>query len=162
MRFVRDVSNVGWGLFRSGARSAAALLLLAAGCGKGDDRTPIAGKATFAGKPIVFGTIEFIPDDSKGHKGPAGVAEIQNGAFDSAKSQSGIYPGPHLVRITGYEEVPVTSTDETKPSTSKPLFVGFSTLADLKGAPYDVDVPESAKGKDFSKPMSPARPQNVP
>ena len=144
------------------ALTMAAALLVALGCGKKDDRTPVAGKATFGGKPIVFGTIEFLPDSSKGHKGPAGVAEIQNGEFDSARSQSGIYPGPHIVRITGYEEVPVTSTDETKPSTSKPLFVEYSISADIKGSPYDIDVPESAKGMDSSKPMKPARPQNIP
>ena len=159
---MKVVAKPGRSSLRPAVKTAAAVLLLALGCGKGDDRTPIAGKATFSGKPIVFGTIEFLPDESKGHKGPAGVAEIQNGEFDSARNQSGIFPGPHIVRITGYEEVPVTSPDETKPSTSKPLFVEYSIPADIKGSPYDVDVPESAKGKDSSKPMSPARAQNIP
>jgi hypothetical protein len=63
-----------------------------------------------------------------------------------------VLPGPHLVRITGYEERPVSSTDETVPSTSKPpLFFGYTIEADLFSDEQDFEVPASAKGFDLLK-----------
>lgn len=126
-------------------------VLLLSGCGgSGDQLSNLSGKATFAGKPIAFGQIEFIPDAGKDHKGPAGSAEIVDGAFDTSRGGQGIVPGPHEVRITAYEERPAPANpDETVPSTSKPpLFVGYVLREDLKAGNKDFDVPESARGFD--------------
>jgi hypothetical protein len=125
--------------------------LTAGGCGRaGSGRTNLAGKATLAGKPIPFGIVEFVPDDKKGHKGPVGSAEIVNGEYSTLQGDTGVLPGPHLVRVTGYEERPITSTNENEPSKSKPLFVEYVTNADLAGPAYDIEVPDNAKGVDFS------------
>lgn len=130
--------------------AAAVCCALAAGCGGGDgiELTDLSGKATFAGKPIAYGQIEFVPDVSKSHKGPAGSAEIIDGAYDTSRGGKGVVPGPHQVRITAYEEKPAASSaDETAASTGKPpLFMNFTLNEELKDKSRDFDVPESARG----------------
>lgn len=136
-------------------RLAACLLcvLSLTGCGRGSKLQNVTGKATFAGKPIAYGTIEFIPDIGRGTRGPAGTAEIINGDFSTLKPNGrGVVDGPHLVQLTAYEEKPVGSTDETVASTSKPpLFVGYTVKVDGFLAEHNFDVPESARGFDLYK-----------
>lgn len=122
------------------------------------------GKATFAGDPIVYGSIEFVPDSEKGHKGPAGAAEIVEGTYDTRKGGRGVVSGPHKVRITAYQEKPPPDhQDETVPSTAKPpLFAGYTIEAELSGGQKDFDVPESAKGFDIYKSAAPQRSANEP
>lgn len=124
------------------------------GCGGGLKLQEVSGKASFAGKPIAYGSLEFIPDGTKGTKGPPGSAVIINGEYDTRKEGGrGVVPGPHLVRVTAYEEKPVGSTDETVPSTSKPpLLSGYTINVDGFTAEQNFDVPESAKGFDLFKP----------
>jgi hypothetical protein len=131
-----------------------AAVLASSGCGGGMKLQQVTGKATFAGKPIAYGMIEFIPDATRGNKGPAGAAEIINGEFSTRKQNGrGVIQGPHTVRITGYEEKPVGSTDETVATTSKPpLFIGYTVNVDGFLAEQNFDVPESAKGTDIYKP----------
>lgn len=137
-------------------------VVLLAGCGGGSDveLTDLSGKVTFAGKPVVYGQIEFIPDSGKGHQGPAGSAEIVDGAYDTSASGRGIVPGPHLVRITAYEARPAAaSEDETAPSSAKPpIFAGFTLEQELKETSKDFDVPETARGFDLLK-SAPAGPR---
>ena len=135
-----------------------------AGCGgsSGVERTDLKGKATFAGKPIVYGQIDFLPDTGKSHKGPQGSAEIVNGEYDTSKTGAGVLPGPHKVQLTAYESRPASSTDETVTTKAAPLFVAYELTADVKGPEYNVDVPAEAKGFDASKPQKGARPVNVP
>ncbi len=127
---------------------------MASGCGgSGLKLQQVSGKATFAGKPIAYGTIDFVPDTARDTKGPAGAAEIINGEFDTRKQNGrGVIAGPHIVRITGYAEKPVGSADETVASTSKPpLFIGYTVNVDGFLAQQDFDVPESARGFDIFK-----------
>ncbi len=131
-----------------------ASVCMVSGCGgSGLKLQPVSGKVTFAGKPVAYGTIDFVPDTARGTKGPAGTAEIINGVFDTRKQNGrGVIAGPHIVRITGYEEKPVGSTDETVASTSKPpLFIGYTVNVDGFLAEHNFDVPESAKGTDIYK-----------
>lgn len=129
------------------------------GCGGSvKERTNVAGKATFSGKPIVYGQIDFLPDSAKGHKGPSGGAEIVNGEFDTAKMGAGILPGPHRVQITAYESKPANNTDETVTTKSTPIFVGYEVTAELGSSPYEIDVPASAKGFDSFKSSQQNRP----
>ncbi len=124
------------------------------GCGGDGLRLQtVSGKATLAGQPIVYGSIEFVPDGTKGTKGPAGSAEIINGEYSTSKPNGqGVVQGPHLVRITAYSEKPVGSTDETVASTSKPpLFIGYTINVDGFTSPQNFDVPESARGFDLYK-----------
>ena len=140
-------------------------LLFLMGCGSGDiPLTDVSGKATFAGQPIVFGQIEFVPDSAQKHTGPAGSATISNGAFNTAEGGSGISPGPHLVRITGYDTVPpATSEDETATTQgTPPLFVGYTIEMDVPGGEVTIDVAESAKGFNLYSGQQPKRSGNEP
>ncbi|AMV20067.1 hypothetical protein [Planctomyces sp. SH-PL14] len=129
------------------------LLVTAVGCGGAtSERTNVKGKVTIGGKPVVYGTIDFSPDSSKGHKGPAGTAEIVDGAYDTAASGGGIFPGPHIVVVTGFDARPSSNTNETVASTVKPLFTGYRVATDISSGTYDLDVSGDAAGKDFSQP----------
>jgi hypothetical protein len=130
---------------------AVASACLLTGCGGSDiELTDLSGKVTFAGQPVVYGQIEFVPDSGKGHQGPAGTAEIVDGSYST--------------RITAYEERPVAaSDDETAPSSSKPpIFSGFTLEKELKEKSQDFDVPETARGFDLFKSRPAAPRSNIP
>jgi hypothetical protein len=144
---------------------AVASACLLTGCGGSDiELTDLSGKVTFAGQPVVYGQIEFVPDSGKGHQGPAGTAEIVDGSYSTRSTGRGVLPGPHLVRITAYEERPVAaSDDETAPSSSKPpIFSGFTLEKELKEKSQDFDVPETARGFDLFKSRPAAPRSNIP
>jgi hypothetical protein len=112
----------------------------------------VQGKVTFAGQPVNYGSIEFVPDPARGGNGPVGYAEIVQGQYSTRQANGrGVIDGPHLVRITGYESQPVASNDENAPSTSQPLFSGYTINVDGLMAEKDFDVPESARGFDLFK-----------
>ena len=122
------------------------------------------GKATFAGKPIAYGSIDFTPDAAKEHKGPAGSAEIVDGQYSTRETGRGIVPGPHQVRITAYEvKPPPANPDETVPSDAKPpIFTGYTIAAELAAGEKDFDVPESAKGFNIFKDPAATPSANAP
>jgi len=132
-----------------------ALILVTLGCSGGLKLQDVTGKATYAGKPIPYGTIEFIPDVARGNQGAPGSAEIIDGQFSTRKQNGrGVVTGPHVVRITAYEEKPMGSKDETVSSTGKPpLFSGYTVNVDGFLAEHNFEVPESAKGTDIFKPQ---------
>lgn len=135
------------------------------GCGSGEvPLTNLSGTANFAGKPIVFGQVEFVPDAAKQHTGPAGSAVISNGTFSTAETGTGISPGPHLVRITAYENVPpAASEDETAVVDGPPpLFVGYTVEMDLQNSELNIDVPEDAKGFNLYATQKTKRNANEP
>jgi hypothetical protein len=130
------------------AAIAAILMSLATGCGSEVDRQDISGQVTFAGKPIGYGQIMFMPE-TKAKLAPTGEAEIVDGRFDtSLPGGRGIIPGPHQVRVTAYaQRPPEPSDDETLPTLSDPpIFVGYVLKADVKAGENSFDVPEDAKG----------------
>lgn len=135
------------------AACAVAIIFSMTGCSGEPQREQISGKVTFGGNPVVYGTIDFIPDSAAGHSAPAGSALIVNGAYDTAQGGSGIFGGPHLVRITAFEEPPPPSTaDETQVVEVKPpLFSGYTIQASIGGGSRDFDVPAEAKGFDLMK-----------
>lgn len=119
------------------------------GCGQsGVQPVDVSGKVTFGGEPVKFGLLEFVPDSAKGHQGPAGSAEIVDGQFTTRGAGRGVIPGPHLVRVTGYEKKPASSQgDETIITKADiPLFLMFTIPVEKVGAKCDLDVPASAKG----------------
>ncbi|MHC4181375.1 MAG: hypothetical protein ACYSWU_28080, partial [Planctomycetota bacterium] len=70
---------------RPAARSAVGVLcgclvcLILPGCGGGPDLPPVAdvsGVVTIDGKPLPRGTIQFVPDESKGPGGATAVGRI--------------------------------------------------------------------------------------
>ena len=127
--------------------------LLTAGCGSGDSikLTDVSGKATFQGAPIAYGQIQFVPDANAQHEAPAGLAEIVDGAYNTAQGGKGIIPGRYDIRVTAYPSRPVVAATEVtedvaaEPSV-KPLFVGYTLNADIQSAQHDIDVPAEAAG----------------
>ena len=78
-----------------------AALAVAAGCSSEPKLAQMSGKVTFKGKPVPAGYISFTPDF--GQKGEVRVVQIKDGVYDSSKEQTpGIFPGPCVVRIAGY------------------------------------------------------------
>ena len=128
-------------------------LLLTAGCESGVNVEDVAGQVTFAGQPVKYGTIQFIPASTDEEPGPAGRAEIIDGRFDTAVSGSGIVAGPMKVRITGYESKSeeVTEDGTNSGKSTPPLFSGYTIETDVAGPTQDFEVPESAKGFDIFK-----------
>jgi hypothetical protein len=125
-----------------------ALASLVIGCGSEVDRKDLSGQVTFAGKPIAYGQIMFMPE-TKAKLAPTGEAEIVDGRFDtSAPGGRGIIPGPHQVRVTAYAaRPPEAPDDETLPSLDDPpIFSGYVFKADVKAGENSFDVPEEAKG----------------
>lgn len=117
------------------------------GCGTGEEgpaRYPVSGSVTYDGQPVPRGTVAFEPDSSKGNNGPAVVAPIQDGRYETA-SGAGTVGGPHLVRIEGFDGQPTTLPDGMAMPDGKKLFPDFSTTAELpnEAATQDFDVPVS-------------------
>jgi hypothetical protein len=78
-------------------------LMLLPGCGGGPRLHHISGEVLFDGKPVPAGEIFFDPDASKQHDGPQGFARIENGRFDTRQGGIAVAPGPHVVRILGFD-----------------------------------------------------------
>lgn len=80
--------------------------LVSAGCGGGEKgtRCDVAGTVTFDGTPLVAGRIYFTPDASKQNTGPQGVADINDGRFDTHAGRGKGGPGgPVIVLIQGFD-----------------------------------------------------------
>jgi hypothetical protein len=113
------------------------------GCGgpDGPPRYPVEGTVTYQGEPVPVGRIVFEPDDSKGIRGPAASATIDEGRFETRPGK-GAVGGPHRVRIQGYEgggsgEAPMGPL----------LFSEHRTTVDLpeEASTHDFEVPASAQ-----------------
>jgi hypothetical protein len=120
------------------------VLLLAGACGRGGPhRYDVSGRATYQGRPIPAGVIFFDPDIRKGNDGPQGYAQIKNGHYDTAQTQTGTVGGPHLVRIQGFDGKPGNELPM-----GAPMFREHQILADLpkRETTLDLDVPD-AKSK---------------
>jgi hypothetical protein len=133
------------------------------GCGMGaPEFHQLTGNVTFDGKPVVYGTVEFIPDSAKGHQGPAGSADIVDGVYDTSKAGGkGLSKGPHVARVTLFaEKLPPTNPDETVVTKSPlPIAVGFPLNVEVTGPTLDLAVPGSAKGYDMYKAGRPTGPR---
>lgn len=122
------------------------------GCSDAPDTYNVSGNVTFDGKPIPRGLIRFVPDSSKENSGPAGVAVIIDGKYDtSAEGGKGHVGGPMVVHIEGHDPAKAKETDEeTGEEVVVPLFQSYETTVELsKGdETKDFAVPaEAAKAK---------------
>ena len=108
-------------------------LCVIAGCSgdKGPSRVDISGTATFAGAPIAFGEVTFIPDSKKGNSGPASSTSIKGGVFDTKKTGKGIVGGPTILRIIAFDGVPIP---EAELPNGTPLFPEYEMRADFPSA----------------------------
>lgn len=134
----------------------ACLLLLQTGCSGGNVDDPrnmgVSGKVSYNGQPVPFGQILFSPDSSAGNSGPQGIAEIRNGAYNTAASGGkGTVGGPHVVRISGFAADPATGNEDNPVAA---LFPDYETKVDLpKGAStQDFEVPGDGKTQKADAP----------
>lgn len=119
------------------------LVIALAGCSsKGPVVYHVSGNVTHQGKNIPAGTIYFDPDFSKGNDGTQGFARIKDGRFDTRDGGRGVMPGPHVVRIAGFDGQP---KDELPLGT--PLFSEYKTPVDLpaENSTQNIDVPKSPR-----------------
>lgn len=127
--------------------AAASILVL--GCGGGLNVERLTGEARFAGQPIVYGQIEFIPLAQRSEDNPTGVAEIIDGRFDTADAGGkGVLWGKHKIRVTAYASRPAGSNeDETVSSeAADPICLGYPLEMDIQENELAIEVPESARG----------------
>lgn len=126
------------------SRALILCLLLApllVGCGQsGPLLFDVSGAVTYNGQPIPAGTVLFQPDASQGCSGPAGIAVIRNGRYDTAeKSGRGVVGGPHIVQVIGFDGKPV---DDMCPD-GEPLFPDYTITIELpkENTSHDISVP---------------------
>jgi hypothetical protein len=122
----------------------AAMLGLVAGCsGSQPQAVHLSGKVTFKGQPVPAGYISFTPDFGKGNPGKeVRVVQIKDGLYDSAQEKNvGVYPGPTIIRIAGFDGKP------------QPLFAQGKQIFN----PYELHETIEAGTRDFEVPAEAAR-----
>jgi hypothetical protein len=95
------------------------LILLAAGCEKSPYRS-VSGTVTFQGKLVSRGEVQFMPDSTKGNRGPTCTALIKDGNYATPKGK-GIVGGDYVLMISGYQ-APSNTDDPTASDFGKMLF----------------------------------------
>jgi hypothetical protein len=117
---------------------AAALTL---GCSQTDKKlVQLKGTVKFKGVPVPAGYIQFTPDASKGGQGSATVAQIKDGVYDTSLTKdSGIVPGPNVIRIGGFDGKVVPRWHQ-----GKQIFNVHEVRETLAEGTMDFTVPESA------------------
>ncbi len=109
------------------------------GCGDTEPkRVRVSGKASFDGKPIVYGDVVITPDGAKKNNGPQGFANIRDGQFDtSAAGGKGYGGGPAVLRITGFDKQGGKLLCEQE----------FQVELPKSDSTHDIDVPAKGKAK---------------
>ena len=98
---------------------------------------------------MPWGCITFLPDGTKGNSGPATLAPIVNGAYQT-KAGEGTIGGPHVVLIDAFEAVTLSPGGKgadghpaPKQRFGKPLF---------EQVRVQVNLPRQAATHDFALP----------
>ena len=118
--------------------SLAVLLAMgSAGCSgqAGPARYEVSGTVMFAGKPVPTGEISFEPDGAQHNAGPGSMTQIKDGKYRTDPNK-GVVGGPYIVRIQGFDGVPVGDS-----AMGKPIFPPYSKI---------VDLPKQTSTQDFS------------
>ena len=81
------------------------------GCGSADpppSRTLVHGTVSYLNRPLVGGTIVFIPDEERGTTGPLIHADIQpDGTYSLRTGElAGVVPGSYLVTVRSTRALP--------------------------------------------------------
>ena len=105
-------------------------LLVLTGCQQEQaDGFLVSGTVTYQGKPVPRGTLLLTPDSSKGNSGPAVVADIVDGKFETpptakTRHQGGVY----RVFIDGFDG---HAQPEAELPLGRALFMGYETEVTL-------------------------------
>lgn len=111
------------------------------GCENGQiDRYGVSGSVSYRGEPVPSGQVSFMPDRSRGNKGPQGFAEIVDGRYE-IDSEQGTIAGPVLVVISGADGK--DRDDERSRPYGNWLFNNHKVAVDIEpgGKEMDFDVP---------------------
>ena len=121
-------------------------VMIASGCGRSDGphRYEVSGRVTYQGKPVPVGTVQFVPDTSKGNSGPATAAVIDQGRY-CTRPGKGTVGGPHVVIVAGSDAIAFDSP-EGRQLEGMPLFSAYRT---------HVDLPNESCVQDFDVPVTP-------
>ncbi len=93
-------------------------LLTLSGCGDPLNRQAVSGTVTFQGKPVVIGSVTFVPIPETGPT--TGGAQVKAGKFEVLKAQ-GLAPGKYNVRFTAFDrEVTGPAIPGTGPTIEPP------------------------------------------
>ena len=95
-------------------------LAILSGCGSEDARFTVSGTVTYRGKPVPMGEVQFMPDSTQGNRGPAVMATIEDGKYETPDGK-GVVGGPYVLLITGYAKA-VPSNDPTASAYGPELF----------------------------------------
>lgn len=128
-------------MFARSLRVALVALLPAVGsCGGSARLHEVDGSVTYGGQPLAAGQIFFDPDYLAGNDGPAGVAVIKNGRFDTRQQGRGVIGGPYTIRIDGFDGKPGAELP-----LGRPLFATYREKRDLpkRDSTQEFDVPRS-------------------
>ncbi len=130
-------------------------LAVLAGCGSGVDPGPqrydVSGKVSFAGKPVKYGQILFVPDTAKGNQGPAGTATIVDGVYNTATAGKGAVGGAVVARLTGQDFDPAEAVANES---------GNRTVL-FRDYEVELEIPKQATTRDFDVPADAAKPKPV-
>ena len=96
------------------------------GCNRGPTKVHVAGSVVYEGKPVPAGEIYFDPDVTKKHDGSQGFARIKDGKFDTREFDKPVNPGPHVVRILGFD-----GKQAPEAPFGRPLFPEYQTNRDV-------------------------------
>lgn len=111
--------------------------LFSIGCSD-DGKYAVTGAVTFKGKPVPSGEIRFSPDTSKGNNGPAVLAVIKAGRYETPRDK-GLVGGPYQLRVTGYGAAG-NSKDPTAPDFGRPLFPVHRVFVEFPKEDYEYDI----------------------
>lgn len=137
--------------FRAGLTSCCLLMSAVglAGCGgeEGPAIATVKGKVTFDGQPLTRGTVYFIPDASKGTKGPMAIGEIDDTGhyqITSSGERDGAIVGFHKIRVEARAEpkdrndtqppyiIPARYDDQETSRLTTEVKAGEENIVDLK------------------------------
>lgn len=112
---------------------------------EGPERYALSGHVKYDGKPVPRGTITFTPDNEKGNHGPASLAIIQDGEYQTTGSK-GIIGGAMVVEINGSDGIPVEVNGETMEAGTA-LFSAYRIKLELpeQSTQQDFEVPKTSK-----------------
>jgi hypothetical protein len=105
-----------------------------------EDLVECRGRVSFRGQPVPKGRIEFMPDVSKGNKGPAGYALIEAGQYNTSHQGRGAVAGAQVIRVQGFDGVPVSNEGGEMGSA---LFPAYQTTIEIvQGkSQHDFEIP---------------------
>ena len=88
----------------------AALALPGCGSDNGLSLGRVHGKVIYKGEPVKYGTVSFVPDPSKGTKGPIAMGTIKDdGSYVLSTSDAGdgAVVGHHKISVVGLDPTPI-------------------------------------------------------